>query len=134
MEKQEKTRPIVSFRDLKVYEMTYQAAVLLITDLLPRLPACERLDLADQLRRSAKAIPRLIAEGYGKRHQKQGFQKYLSDAIAECNETVVGLYQCRDIYRIACAELISTYESAGRMLYRLHQAWRGFPNKQNSFS
>jgi four helix bundle protein len=134
MEEREKTKPIASYRDLKVYQITYNAAVFLVRELLNRLPSSEKYDLVDQLRRSAKAIPRLIAEGYGKRHQRMGFQKYLSDAIAECNETVVGLCQCRDMYDIDCADLIEKYESAGRMLYRLHQAWRSFPEKQNPAS
>jgi hypothetical protein len=37
------------------------------------------------------------AEGYAKRRQKHGFQKYLDDAMGECNETIVGLEQCRDL-------------------------------------
>jgi len=54
--------------------------------------------LVDQLRRSTKAIPRLIAEGHSKRHQKKGFQKYLDDAMTESNETMVSLAQAKDIY------------------------------------
>ena len=52
---------------------------------LPNLPIEEKYDLVDQLRRSAKAIPRLIAEGHSKRHQKKGFQRYLDDAMTESN-------------------------------------------------
>ncbi len=52
---------------------------------LPRLPPEEKYDLRDQLSRSSKAVPRLIAEGYAKRHQKYGFHKYLDDAMAESN-------------------------------------------------
>ena len=42
-------------------------------DIVPKLPNCEKFDLVDQLRRACKTIPRLIAEGYAKRHQKAGF-------------------------------------------------------------
>jgi hypothetical protein len=31
-----------------------------------------------------------------KKHQKAGYQRYLTDAMAESNETQVGLCQCRD--------------------------------------
>jgi four helix bundle protein len=134
MEERQKTRAIASFRDLKVYQITYSTAIILVKNLLNSLPNCEKYDLVDQLRRSAKAIPRLIAEGYGKRQQRMGFQKYLSDAISECNETVVGLCQCRDIYGIECEELIDQYETAGRMLYRLNQAWRNFAEKHSPTS
>ena len=37
-------------------------------EILPALPEIEKYDLKDQLRRSTKAIRRLIAEGYIKRH------------------------------------------------------------------
>ena len=79
--------------------------------IIPRIPDIEKNDLKSQLRRSTKAIPRLIAEGYAKRHQKHGFQKYLDDAMGECNETIVGLEQSRDLYgefvnKQLCEELI----------------------------
>jgi len=44
--------------------------------ILPKLPQSEKFDLRDQLSRSSKAPPRLIAEGFAKKHQKAGFQKY----------------------------------------------------------
>ena len=88
---------IRSFRDLEVYQNSYKAMLWVMTKIIPKLPTSEKFDLSDQLSRSCKAIPRLIAEGYAKRHQKLGFQKYLDDAMAESNETIVSLEQCRDI-------------------------------------
>lgn len=67
-------------------------------EVIPKLPDSEKYDLKNQLSRSCQRIPRLIAEGYAKRDQKAGFQKYLDDAMGECNETIVSLEQCRDIY------------------------------------
>jgi four helix bundle protein len=75
-----------SFTDLEVYKNSYQASLQVIRKIVPKLPREKRDDLADQLRRAAKAVPRLIAEGYAKRHQRSGFQKYLHDALAESNE------------------------------------------------
>jgi len=123
------THKIISFRDLEVYQNTYKAMLAVINQVIPKLPDSEKYDLKDQLLRSSKAIPRLIAEGYGKRHQKSGFQKYLDDAIAECNETIVGIEQCRDIYHIdqqTCEELIKTYDKSARQLFRLAEAWDKF--------
>ena len=68
-------KPIRSFQDLEVYQNTYKASITVITKVVPGLPKEERTDLADQLRRSSKSVPRLIAEGYSKKHQKKGFQK-----------------------------------------------------------
>ena len=54
-------KPIRSFKDLDVYQTTYQAMILVMTKLLPELPDSKRYDLCSQLSRSSKANPRLIA-------------------------------------------------------------------------
>lgn len=125
------TKIISRGKDLDVYNNTYEASIIILTKIVPKLPKQERYDLADQLRRSVRAIPRLIAEGYGKKHQKKGFQKYLDDAMSESNETVVSLCHCRDVYYRyvnpqLCEELIDKYDKAGRQLYKLGNAWRNF--------
>ena len=124
-------QPIRSYRDLRVYQLTYEASIRVLTAILPKLPKEERYDLVDQLRRSVKAVPRLIAEGYAKRHQPRGFRKYLDDAMAEVNETSVGLSQCKDVYYKyvdpkKCEELIRMFDIAGKQLYRLGEAWTNF--------
>lgn len=129
MDKEKKT--IKSFHDLDVYQNTYKAMLTVFKFILPKLPKEEEYDLKDQLRRSVKAIPRLIAEGHSKRHQKRGFQKYLDDAMAESNETIVSLSQARDLYPgnidiDLCNKLIDTYDKSSRQLYKLSLAWSEF--------
>ena len=107
-----------------------------MTSILPKLPETEKYDLKDQLSRSVKAVPRLIAEGFAKKHQKAGFQKYLADAMGEANETQVGLCQCRDIYQqyiniSLCNDLIKEYEIVGKQLFRLEEAWHKFSRNPN---
>ncbi len=124
---------IKSFRDLEIYQNTYRAMLRVMRELLPKLPTSEKYDLKDQLSRSCKAIPRLIAEGYAKKHQKAGFQKYLDDAMAECNETIVGLEQVKDIYEIEiqlCDELIVIYDKSVRQIFNLASAWEKFKNRR----
>jgi len=126
---------IKSFQDLDVYQSSYKAMLAVFKHILPELPKEEEYDLKDQLRRSAKAIPRLIAEGHSKRHQKKGFQKYLDDAMAESNETIVSLSQARDLYPRyvdinICNELIDTYDKASRQLYKLSLAWSKFSQRK----
>jgi len=128
---------ITSFRDLEVYQNTYNVCIKVMTEILPKLPESEKYDLKDQLSRSSKAIPRLIAEGYAKRHQKLGFQKYLDDAMAECNETIVGLEMCRDIYKkqtsdLPLDELIDVYDKSGRQLFNLSKAWSKFKDERRN--
>ncbi|MCL4417520.1 MAG: four helix bundle protein [Actinobacteria bacterium] len=123
--------PIRSYRDLRVYQMSYTASIEVLIKFLPLLPKEEKYDLVDQLRRSSKAVPRLIAEGYAKRHQHRGFHKYIDDSMGEANETSVSLSQCRDAYskyvdKEMCDRLIDTYDRIGRQLYRLRERWRSF--------
>lgn len=126
---------IKSFRDLEVYRNTYKASIEVMTAVLPKLPNSEKYDLRDQISRSCKAIPRLIAEGYAKRHQKLGFQKYLDDAMAECNETIVGLEHCKDLYKIdkkLCDTLIDIYDKSARQLFNLAKAWHNFKDERRN--
>ena len=125
---------IVTFQDLNVYQRTYKDAITVAREILPHLPETEKYDLCSQLGRSSKAVPRLIAEGYAKRNQKKGFQRYLTDAMGECNETVVSLLQVKDIYPDnidveLCQNLIESYAIAGKQLYRLEEAWTRVNNE-----
>jgi four helix bundle protein len=100
-------------------------------EIVPKLPDSEKYDLKDQLSRSCKAITRLIAEGYAKKHQKAGFQKYIDDAMAESNETGVSLCQCNDLYSKyidikLCDQLIDNYDKISRQLFNLELAWNKF--------
>ncbi|MDI6733249.1 MAG: four helix bundle protein [Planctomycetota bacterium] len=124
-------KPIRSFKDLYVYQNTYNSCLTVMAKIVPKLPESEKRDLKDQLSRACKSIPRLIGEGYAKRHQKMGFQKYLDDAMAESNEMIVSLSQCKDIYPQfidvkLCEELIDVYDKSGRQLYKLSIAWTKF--------
>lgn len=126
-------KPIRSFRDLEVYQNTYKASIEIAIKILPKLPETEKYDLYNQLNKSAKAIARLIAEGFAKKHQKFGFQKYLDDAMGECNETVVSLEHVKDIYKIEtalCDDLIKIYDISGRQLFKLAEAWDSFKNRR----
>ncbi|KKQ51103.1 four helix bundle protein [Candidatus Woesebacteria bacterium RIFCSPHIGHO2_01_FULL_39_17] len=132
MENSKSKSSIKSFKDLEVYRNTYEACIIVHRKILPGLPKEEKYGLYDQLSRSTKAIPRLIAEGYAKRHQRAGFQKYLDDAMGECNESIVSIEQVKDIYNIEskiCDEIIAIYDKSGRQMYRLSEAWSNFKSR-----
>ena len=130
-------KKIVSFTDLIVYQNSYRSSIEVMKKIVPKLPNEERYDLKDQLRRSCKAIPRLIAEGYAKRHQTKGFQKYLDDALGECNEIIVSLSHAKDIYdkyvdTELCEKLIKIYDITGKQIYKLAESWTRLKTKQNT--
>lgn len=129
-------KKITSFRDLIVYQKAYKLSIIVMTQIVPKLPENEKYDLKDQLSRSSKSVPRLIAEGYGKKHQKLGFQKYLDDAMGEVNETVVSLCHTKDIYKIEtdkCERVIGEYDILGRQIYCLAESWDTFKSKGRRF-
>jgi four helix bundle protein len=127
-------KKVRGFEDLDVYQISYKAMLMIYLEILPKLPIEEKYDLKEQLRRSSKAVPRLIAEGHAKRHQKRGFLKYIDDALAESNETPVSLFQVRDLYssfinQEQCDELITIYDRICRQTYNLALAWEGFSSR-----
>ena len=133
MEEKEK-KPIKNFRDLEVYNESYDASIEVIKNIVPKLPKEEKDDLCDQMRRSSKAIPRLIAEGYAKRHQNKGFQKFLDDANGESNEMTVNLCHAKDLYSDhidieLCEDLLDVYDMTSRKLYKLRKAWSNSKEK-----
>ncbi|MFA5271934.1 MAG: four helix bundle protein [Candidatus Omnitrophota bacterium] len=122
-----------SFYDLEVYRNTYDASITVIKKILPKLPKEERFDLDSQLRRSAKAVPRLIAEAYSKRYQKKGYQSLLDDATEESNETMVSLSHAKDIYDVEpelCIKLVDLYDKSSRQLQNLSLAWANFKQRK----
>lgn len=132
---------IKSYEDLDVYQNSYKGMITVFTKILPFIPAKEKYDLVDQLSRSSKAIPRLIAEGHAKRYQNRGFQKYIDDAHAESNETIVSLNQAKDLYfskslepLTYCTQLIDLYDKISRQLFNLSRAWVNYHGKRDSGS
>lgn len=128
------SKPIRSFRDLVVYQNTYNAAIMVMKKIVAKLPDEEKHGLKSQLSRACKSIPALIAEGYAKKHQKKHFQKYLDDAIGESNEMITHLSFCKDIYgdlleNELCDKLIEIYDIAGRQIYMLSKKWQNFKER-----
>jgi four helix bundle protein len=121
----ETTRKSGSFLDLDVYKRAFVASREVLFNIAPKLPSYEKFDLADQMRRASKAIPAMIAEGYAKKNQLKGFQKYLVDAMGEANEMIVHLSYAKDYLpnNTIIAILIEEYNIIGKQLYRLQESW-----------
>jgi four helix bundle protein len=81
---------IKSHKDLKVYQLAYEAA-LEIHEITNAFPSAEKYSLTDQIRRSSRAVCSNIAEAYRKRRYPKNFISKLSDSEAESSETQVWL-------------------------------------------
>lgn len=123
-------KKVVSFEDLEVYQRLYKAALVVHKEVLPKLPQSERFILTDQLSRSTRSPPALLAEGYSRRTRSgKEWKKYIRDAIGECNESIVHLMFIQDLYpdRVdskLCGTLIEEYRIAAKQLFRLGESWK----------
>lgn len=119
---------IKSFRDLEVYQEGFDLQIE-VEELLKNYPKDETYLLIDQTKRSGRAIPALIAEGWAKRESLKEFQKFLRDSIGEANEMVNHLMLAgRKNYtnQNKLNDLINRYEKLGGKLTNLKNNWRVF--------
>jgi four helix bundle protein len=93
-----------NYRDLEIYQEARRLAIEIHAMSLT-LPKFELFEAGSQLRRSAKSVPAMIVEGYGRRRYKSDFIKYLTYAIAECDETIVNLDLTFETHSLTNAEL-----------------------------
>ena len=123
---------IQSFKDLKVYQESYELAVLINRSIL-RLPNSEKYDLVDQMCRASKSIPANIAEGYAKRLSEKEFKRYLLSATGSCNEMFVHISFAKDLgfwKPEFCDDLLKRYDILGKQLTRLLQNWKSYPTSK----
>lgn len=73
--------PIKSHKDLRVYQMAFQAAME-IFELSKKFPPEEKYSLTDQIRRSSRSVCANLAEAWRKRRYKAAFIAKLNDSEA----------------------------------------------------
>ncbi|MDX1672519.1 MAG: four helix bundle protein [Balneolaceae bacterium] len=106
------------YKDLIVFKKAYKLAGKIFL-LSKAFPVEERYSLTDQIRRSSRSVCVNIAEGYRKRIYPNHFRSKMSDADAECSETIVWLdfaLECRYITMEQHNMLINQYNEVGKML------------------
>src|SRR3978361_928873 len=107
-----------SFRDLKVYQLAFEAAntIFLISLTFPKE---ETYSLTDQIRRSSRSVCINIGEGYRKRIYPKHFTSKMTDADGEATETSIWLDFALDAGYIDANTnntLQAKYTEIGRML------------------
>ena len=79
-----------SYRDLEVYQLSYELATE-IHHMSLDLPKYKLYEEGGQIRKSSKGVCSCIVEGYGRRKYKNEFVRFLVYAQASCDETGVHL-------------------------------------------
>jgi len=113
-----KSSRLNSVRDLDVYKMAFDTAMI-IFKISKAFPKDEKYSLTDQVRRSSRSVCANLAEGWRKRRYQAVFTNKLLDAAQEAAETQTWLefalhcgYIDNDLFR----ELYDKYEHIFAML------------------
>src|ERR1043165_4306390 len=77
----------MSYRNLEIWQLARELVVDVHEMTLKKIPKWEMFEEGSQIRRSMKSIKSTIVEGYGRRRYKQEFIRFLTYALASCDET-----------------------------------------------
>ena len=80
-------RHFMSYRNLEIWRLAKESSVEIHRMTLTALPKFELYEEGSQIRRSNKSVRSNIVEGYGRRAYKQEFIRFLTFALASCDET-----------------------------------------------
>ena len=105
-------------QDLAAYKAAYQLAMEIFRA-SKAWPAEERYSLADQIRRSSRAVCANLAEAWGKRRYLAHFTSKLTDSDGENLETQTWLnfaHDCGYLEEGRFSEFLHASEEVGRLL------------------
>ena len=77
----------MNYRDLEIWKLARELVIAIHAMTLTKLPKFEAFEEASQIRRAIKSVKACIVEGYGRRNYKQDFVRFLTYALASCDET-----------------------------------------------
>ncbi|MBM2715070.1 four helix bundle protein [Mesorhizobium caraganae] len=111
-------------KDLEVYKRAYAVSLDVHRATLV-FPKIEQYALADQMRRSSKAICANLAEGFAKQtHSRPEFARFISMAMGSCSELETWISYAFDLGYIAQAqrdEWLQSYVHIYGMLVNLRE-------------
>ncbi len=110
-----------SFRDLKVYQASREAAQL-VFEYSKGFSREERYSLTDRIRRSSRAVKAMIAEAWARRRYKAAFVNKIDEALGEAYETQSWLDDAVDGASLSNEQfndLERRYDAIGGMLSRM---------------
>jgi four helix bundle protein len=115
------SRTYRGFRDLKVYQLSYQLS-LNIFELTKGFPKEEKYSLVDQIRRSSRSVCANIAEAWYKRRYPKSFVNKLIDSAGEAGETEVWIdfsFDHKYLFEHHHNLLLEKYAEVGKMSHSM---------------
>ena len=116
---------MASYEDSEVYKLAKQMAAEIHRMTLCELPKFEMYEQASQIRRSSKSIVANFVEGYGRRHYTAEYIKFLTYALASCDETKAHLEMLHESGSLQSERFkyfYNCYRQLGAKLFNLRQA------------
>ena len=113
------------YHKLEVFNLAKTLAVEIHKATLEDLPKFEMFEQGSQVRRSSKSIVAGLVEGFGRRAYKADFVRYITYAIASCDETKAHLdllFETGSLTEAKYSQLKNSYEALGAKLYAFRQA------------
>lgn len=95
----------MSYRNLEIWQASRALVIDIHRMTISKLPKHEMYEEGSQIRRSIKSVKSTIVEGYGRRRYKQEFVKFLTYALASCDETTDHLETLFETNSLTDAEL-----------------------------
>jgi four helix bundle protein len=123
----------LSYRDLEIYLLSKELALKVHKITLKELPRFELYEEGSQIRRASKSITSNIVEGFGRKRYKNEFVKFLTYALASCDETKLHLeilHETNSLKEGAYKKLLQEYEKLGSKIYNFRET---VINKHNEF-
>jgi four helix bundle protein len=116
---------MASCEDSSLYKLAKQMAVEIHQMTLKELPKFEMYEEGSQIRRASKSIVANFVEGYGRRHYKAEYTKFLTYALASCDETKAHLellHETQSLPQNRFQYFYGNYRKIGAMLHNLRQS------------
>ena len=106
-----------SYKDLEIYRIAFDLSIR-IHKASMKLPPFELYEQGSQIRRSSKGIKDAIVEGYGRKRYKYDYIKFLTYAIASCDETLNHVLSIKTLYPDLTEfdEFENGYKKLGKMI------------------
>ncbi|MEW6232209.1 MAG: four helix bundle protein [Chloroflexota bacterium] len=114
-----------NYEDSEVYKLAKQLAVVIHRMTFEELPKFDMYEEGSQIRRSSKSIVANFVEGYGRRTYRAEYLKFLTYALASCDETKAHLellHETGSLKPDRFHYFYDDYRTLGGKLYNLRQA------------